>query len=208
MSNADELNKWKKLFDEGAISEEEFNKQKEIVLSGQSSKPINNNILYFVIGSIVLLSLFVFSQNSDTQTDTIETEEFTEITTEPLEELSSDISLVVDSIEEISMATVLVQAEGTFTTFDEEFNIVDVELEGSGSGFLISSNGYIVTNNHVVAGASIVKIYFAENDKSINSEVVASILKTTFSTFETRMLYAKYAIIPTIRPATVVTIAW
>ena len=78
--------------------------------------------------------LYLSSQNSDTQKDTIETEDFTEITTEPLEALSSDISLVVDSIEEISLATVLVQAEGTFTTFDEEFNIVDVELEGSGFG--------------------------------------------------------------------------
>ena len=44
-------------------------------------------------------------------------------------------------------------------------------------------------------------------NRSINSVVVASILKTTFSTLATRMLYAKYAMIPTVRPATVVTMA-
>ena len=117
MSNADELNKWKKLFDEGAISEEEFNKQKEIILSGQSSKPINNNILYFVIGSIVLISLFIFFQNDDTQRVTVETTEITEAPEEPLEELSANSSLVVDSIEEISTCAIS-GAVGTFANID------------------------------------------------------------------------------------------
>ena len=35
--------KMEKLFDEG-LFEEEFNKQKENILSGQNSKPINKNI--------------------------------------------------------------------------------------------------------------------------------------------------------------------
>lgn len=42
---------------------------------------------------------------------------------------------------------------------------------------------------------------------SKNSVVLASILNTTFSTFETKRLYAIKATIPTIKPATVVTMA-
>ncbi|GAB2542961.1 S1C family serine protease [Spirosoma aerophilum] len=34
---------------------------------------------------------------------------------------------------------------------------------GSGSGFIISSDGYIITNNHVVAGASEIKVLLADS---------------------------------------------
>ena len=36
------------------------------------------------------------------------------------------------------------------------------ELPGSGSGFVISTDGYLVTNNHVVEGANIIKVAFAD----------------------------------------------
>ncbi len=42
---------------------------------------------------------------------------------------------------------------------------------GSGSGVVISEDGYIVTNNHVVAGADEIEIVFT-NNQSYNAEVV------------------------------------
>jgi putative serine protease PepD len=43
---------------------------------------------------------------------------------------------------------------------------------GSGSGFLVSSNGAIVTNEHVVAGAKQVTVRFGENGKALPARVV------------------------------------
>lgn len=44
---------------------------------------------------------------------------------------------------------------------------------GSGSGVIISSNGYIVTNNHVVAGAENIRVSL-NNNKSYEAEVIGT----------------------------------
>lgn len=36
-----------------------------------------------------------------------------------------------------------------------------VEMPGSGSGFVISSDGYVVTNNHVIENAVSIKVSFS-----------------------------------------------
>jgi serine protease Do len=48
-----------------------------------------------------------------------------------------------------------------------------VNLPSAGSGFVISSDGYIVTNNHVVEGASTIKIQMSDG-KSYDAEVVGT----------------------------------
>ena len=41
-----------------------------------------------------------------------------------------------------------------------------------GSGFVISADGYIVTNNHVVDGADEVKVQFKNNEKPIPAKII------------------------------------
>jgi S1-C subfamily serine protease len=44
--------------------------------------------------------------------------------------------------------------------------------KGSGSGFLVSRNGEVVTNEHVVEGASRVTVRFGEHGKALPAQVV------------------------------------
>ncbi len=51
------------------------------------------------------------------------------------------------------------------------------ESEGSGSGIIISADGYIVTNNHVIEGAKTIKVIL-NNSKEHNAAVVGADSKT------------------------------
>ncbi|MCX7884235.1 MAG: trypsin-like peptidase domain-containing protein [Caloramator sp.] len=58
----------------------------------------------------------------------------------------------------------------SFQYFDN-FDVYDQEVDSVGSGIIFSTDGYIVTNYHVVKGAQQVKVIF-NNGKEVNAKVV------------------------------------
>jgi serine protease Do len=75
----------------------------------------------------------------------------------------------VGSIQDVAAATVKISAQGTF--------VPPLELEqfssaGIGSGFVIDESGLMVTNNHVVAGAAIIEIYFDGSTEPLNARLL------------------------------------
>jgi S1-C subfamily serine protease len=76
------------------------------------------------------------------------------------------ISSIIDSIKD-SVVHV------TTTTMTRDFFFRPVPVEGTGTGFIVRNDGYIVTNNHVVSGATSVKVVLS-NGKEYEATVVGT----------------------------------
>jgi serine protease Do len=84
---------------------------------------------------------------------------------------TADNSGAVTSREDIQNAVIRVVSQGAFT--DPDPSVGTYEGIGSGSGFIVDPSGIAVTNNHVVTGAALIKVYFADNkDKAFNAKVL------------------------------------
>lgn len=77
---------------------------------------------------------------------------------------------LVTKLSDVQDAVVQIEAEGTF--LDPEFGL-QVNSAGRGTGFIIDPDGYAVTNNHVVTGAALVKVWLNGESSSRNAKVVA-----------------------------------
>ncbi len=83
---------------------------------------------------------------------------------------ASTDNLLITSIDDIQKAVVKIVVEGSFD-WPEGW---EVNAGYSGSGFVVDPSGIIVTNNHVVTGAAIVKVYFEGDDKAHSAKVLGA----------------------------------
>ena len=77
----------------------------------------------------------------------------------------------VASLEEVQTATIQIIAQGT--SVDPEQG-TQLNAGWSGSGFFISPDGLAVTNNHVVTGAAILKVYIGGDSTPYNARLIAA----------------------------------
>lgn len=89
-------------------------------------------------------------------------------TTEPVS-LPPANTGAVTSLEDVEFAVVQIEAEGTFV--DPEVGW-QVNVGSRGTGFIISSDGIAITNNHVVTGAALLRVYVHGETRPRNARIL------------------------------------
>jgi serine protease Do len=76
---------------------------------------------------------------------------------------------LVSTLPDVQKAVIRIQAEGTF--IDPEVGL-QLNSAGQGSGFIIDPSGIAVTNNHVVTGAALLKVWVGDDTQPKNARVL------------------------------------
>lgn len=207
MVDIEKIHQLKELLDSGAITQEEFDFEKNKILS-KKDKNFQPNYLFI---SIILIGLFgfaIYSQNEtiveDSSIELFETT--TTSTTEVRAELSTTLapieidSLLVDSLDDAKKAVLKINTVSDIVEISERLSIESLNVKGTGSGFIVSKDGYIVTNYHVIAGATNINVYSPFYKKTVKANLIGysecddiAVLKINNDAFEESNYYFNWA---------------
>lgn len=78
----------------------------------------------------------------------------------------------VKSLQDVKGAVIQIEAQGTF--MDPDIGL-QANTAGFGTGFIIDPSGLAVTNNHVVTGAALLKVWVGgDTSKTYNAKIIAA----------------------------------
>ncbi|MDC2961802.1 S1C family serine protease, partial [Acidimicrobiia bacterium] len=125
-----------------------------------------NTLIDFLVSNKIIIGLLAvsiaifYTQSGNTVSSELENPEGIEV-----EVTVPETNYIVENLQDVSKAVVRISALGAVADTDNE------EV-GTGSGFFISNDGYIITNNHVVAGAQGLEVSTYESDIKIPAQIV------------------------------------
>jgi len=124
----------------------------------------------FLGASVLLLASLACSLTAQTDTSATPTPAQEEVAATPSPEpvVESPSGLVKD-LEGVKAATVQIEAQGSFV--DPQMGAI-YNAAGRGSGFIIDPSGIAVTNNHVVTGAGLLRVWIAGESQPRNARVL------------------------------------
>lgn len=129
------------------------------------------------LGLWLILSLFFLAACGDGQSEPPVVEDTgsatpavtAEIIAEPTPAPTENPDTAVSSLETVKSATIQIQAEGSFV--DPQVGLM-LNAAGRGSGFIIDPSGIAVTNNHVVTGAALLKVWVGGETNPRNARIL------------------------------------
>ncbi len=81
------------------------------------------------------------------------------------------VSLAITSLQDVKNAVIQIEAQGSFV--DPQVGL-QLNAAGFGSGFIIDESGIAVTNNHVVTGAALLRVYVGGDSEPRNARVLGA----------------------------------
>lgn len=136
----------------------------------------NNRILLLTLTLVLSLTLTgclgLLSDGEEIQPTQPRAEESqpTEPPAESTEEETTPPEGLVTNLQDVKSAVIQIEAQGTFV--DPDFG--EYVGAGRGTGFIIDPSGLAVTNNHVVTGAALLKVWVGgEKETAYNARIIA-----------------------------------
>jgi serine protease Do len=123
-------------------------------------------ISVFLILIIIVLLTACSSSNAADQTGVPDVDSGKDVSEDSQSALEAG---AVSSLEDVQNAVVRIEAQGTF--IDPTFGL-QVNSAGGGSGFIIHPSGIAITNNHVVTGAALLRVYVNGESEPRNAQIL------------------------------------
>jgi len=124
--------------------------------------------VFVILTALVLLSCSLLSDSSESSSDVAVDQP--DVAVEADDSAAGSGSSLVTTLTDVKSAVIQIEAQGTFV--DPEFG--EYSGAGRGTGFIIDPSGLAVTNNHVVTGAALLKVWIGgDSGKSYNAQIIA-----------------------------------
>jgi len=135
---------------------------------------MNRNVLKPLIFIAIFIMLFTQAcgSNKEVATQAVPTQLDVQAkpTESPVPTATEVPSGLVSNLTDLKKATIQIEGQGTFV--DPQFGYM-ANQAGRGSGFIIDPSGIAVTNNHVVTGAALLKVWVGgDTNKVYNARIL------------------------------------